>query len=128
MPFYKKYFGIGYPLPKADLIAIADFAAGKLTLVSSMYSIHSIVLVRVIEQGNEALFNFTETLSVYLENDRYKKRSGKVLLLLYSRLRKAVIFILNFILVLIIVHSQPIQFILVSLASLDSFILSTYLM
>jgi puromycin-sensitive aminopeptidase len=29
LPFYKNYFGIAYPLPKMDLIAIADFAAGK---------------------------------------------------------------------------------------------------
>ena len=30
LPFYKKYFQIAYPLPKIDLIAIADFAAGML--------------------------------------------------------------------------------------------------
>lgn len=30
LPFYKEYFGIAYPLPKMDLIAIADFAAGRL--------------------------------------------------------------------------------------------------
>lgn len=29
MPFYTDYFRISYPLPKLDLIAIADFAAGK---------------------------------------------------------------------------------------------------
>jgi len=29
LPFYKNYFNIAYPLPKMDLIAIADFAAGK---------------------------------------------------------------------------------------------------
>ena len=28
LPFYKDYFKIAYPLPKIDLIAIADFAAG----------------------------------------------------------------------------------------------------
>ena len=28
LPFYKDYFGIPYPLPKMDLIAIPDFAAG----------------------------------------------------------------------------------------------------
>jgi len=28
LPFYKNYFNIAYPLPKMDLIAIADFAAG----------------------------------------------------------------------------------------------------
>lgn len=28
MPFYKDYFNVPYPLPKLDLIAIADFAAG----------------------------------------------------------------------------------------------------
>ena len=28
LPFYKNYFQIAYPLPKIDLIAIADFAAG----------------------------------------------------------------------------------------------------
>lgn len=30
LPFYKEFFGISYPLPKMDLIAIADFAAGIL--------------------------------------------------------------------------------------------------
>jgi len=30
LPFYKNYFDIAYPLPKVDLIAIADFAAGAM--------------------------------------------------------------------------------------------------
>lgn len=30
LPFYKEYFGIAYPLPKMDLIAIADFSAGAM--------------------------------------------------------------------------------------------------
>jgi len=30
LPFYKNYFNIAYPLPKIDLIAIADFAAGAM--------------------------------------------------------------------------------------------------
>ncbi|KAK6166547.1 hypothetical protein SNE40_023207 [Patella caerulea] len=30
LPFYKNYFGIAYPLPKMDLIAIADFSAGAM--------------------------------------------------------------------------------------------------
>ncbi|KAK2165380.1 hypothetical protein LSH36_51g04005 [Paralvinella palmiformis] len=30
LPFYKDYFNIAYPLPKIDLIAIADFAAGAM--------------------------------------------------------------------------------------------------
>lgn len=30
LPFYKSYFNIPYPLPKIDLIAIADFAAGAM--------------------------------------------------------------------------------------------------
>lgn len=29
LPFYKEYFNVPYPLPKIDLIAIADFAAGE---------------------------------------------------------------------------------------------------
>ena len=29
LPYYRDYFGIAYPLPKMDLIAIADFASGK---------------------------------------------------------------------------------------------------
>uniref|UniRef100_A0A672G4F4 Puromycin-sensitive aminopeptidase n=1 Tax=Salarias fasciatus TaxID=181472 RepID=A0A672G4F4_SALFA len=31
LPFYKDYFSVPYPLPKIDLIAIADFAAGEET-------------------------------------------------------------------------------------------------
>lgn len=30
LPFYNEYFNVPYPLPKIDLIAIADFAAGEL--------------------------------------------------------------------------------------------------
>ena len=30
LPYYKKYFGIAYPLPKIDLIAIADFSSGAM--------------------------------------------------------------------------------------------------
>jgi len=29
LPYYKDYFQIDYPLPKMDLIAVADFASGK---------------------------------------------------------------------------------------------------
>lgn len=28
LPYYKEYFGVEYPLPKMDLVAVADFAAG----------------------------------------------------------------------------------------------------
>lgn len=30
LPFYDEYFGIPYPLPKMDLLAIPDFAAGAM--------------------------------------------------------------------------------------------------
>ncbi|XP_078048992.1 puromycin-sensitive aminopeptidase isoform X1 [Augochlora pura] len=30
LPYYKDYFGIAYPLPKIDLIAIADFSSGAM--------------------------------------------------------------------------------------------------
>lgn len=36
LPFYKDYFNVPYPLPKIDLIAIADFAAGKVNFVLLM--------------------------------------------------------------------------------------------
>lgn len=34
LPLYKEYFGIEYPLPKLDLIGIADFATGLLMEVN----------------------------------------------------------------------------------------------
>lgn len=37
LPFYNKYFQIAYPLPKIDLIAIADFAAGFLSFIAHIY-------------------------------------------------------------------------------------------
>ncbi len=30
LPFYRKYFDVPYKLPKLDLVAIADFAAGAM--------------------------------------------------------------------------------------------------
>ena len=33
LPFYNDYFEIPYPLPKMDLIAIPDFAAGIVYLI-----------------------------------------------------------------------------------------------
>ena len=31
LSFYKEYFGIAYPLPKLDLVAIGDFPCGKIS-------------------------------------------------------------------------------------------------
>ena len=39
LPFYKDYFGIAYPLPKIDLITIADFSAGELFIRFSLTSV-----------------------------------------------------------------------------------------
>ena len=40
LPFYNDYFEIPYPLPKMDLIAIPDFAAG---INMYLYSYHSLI-------------------------------------------------------------------------------------
>lgn len=36
LPFYNDYFSVPYPLPKIDLIAIADFAAGEFFLIFTL--------------------------------------------------------------------------------------------
>ena len=36
LPFYNKYFGISYLLPKMDLIAIPDFAIGEKNATGKM--------------------------------------------------------------------------------------------
>ncbi|KAL8176056.1 UNVERIFIED_CONTAM: hypothetical protein K2H54_019814, partial [Gekko kuhli] len=58
LPFYKDYFNVPYPLPKIDLIAIADFAAGAMEnwgLVTYRQSEPSVkqcpsVIVAVVQQ------------------------------------------------------------------------------
>ena len=30
LPFYREYFGVAYPLPKMDLVTIADFGVGAM--------------------------------------------------------------------------------------------------
>lgn len=37
LPFYEEWFGIRYPLPKADLIAIPDFASGAMEKYFSFF-------------------------------------------------------------------------------------------
>ena len=39
LPFYKDYFSVPYPLPKIDLIAIADFAAGQYIFILFVLSV-----------------------------------------------------------------------------------------
>lgn len=38
LPFYKEYFGIAYPLPKMDLIAIAELSAGMNADLFNIYN------------------------------------------------------------------------------------------
>lgn len=52
LPFYNQYFGSPYPLPKYDMVAIADFAAGAMEnwgLVSlvRLLSISHFILIKV---------------------------------------------------------------------------------
>lgn len=37
LPFYKRYFGIAYPLPKCDLIALADLSFGAMEVLTSPF-------------------------------------------------------------------------------------------
>ncbi len=50
LPFYNKYFKIAYPLPKIDLIAIADFAAGE-KLFRFLKLVKLFVIVAQVKHG-----------------------------------------------------------------------------
>ena len=51
LPFYKEYFQVAYPLPKIDLIAIADFAAGMLRMMYPSGTGH----ITLVARGNGEL-------------------------------------------------------------------------
>lgn len=66
LPFYKEYFNIAYPLPKIDLIAIADFAAGvKPHIWAPSAKIHVLLLLCLFFQigamENWGLVTYRET-------------------------------------------------------------------
>lgn len=44
LPYYKEYFGIAYPLPKIDLVAIADFSAGAMGMLICPTSVSDIYM------------------------------------------------------------------------------------
>ena len=52
LPFYHKYFNIAYPLPKMDLIAIPDFAAGEFCYI----------LFKIFEQNFNLLLHWKCTV------------------------------------------------------------------
>lgn len=44
IPYYNRYFQIDYPLPKIDLVAIADFSAGNRFFIVSVNRIYRVNL------------------------------------------------------------------------------------
>lgn len=65
LPFYTEYFKVPYPLPKIDLIAIPDFAAGKYThSLSLLYKIQIIMCVYLLlgAMENWGLVTYRERL------------------------------------------------------------------
>ena len=65
LPFYREYFNVPYPLPKIDLIAIPDFAAGQ-SLINECTSFHLILLPGAME--NWGLVTYRERLLLASED------------------------------------------------------------
>ena len=43
LPFFSDYFGIKYPIPKLDLVAVPDFSMGAMEVISSQQYANVIV-------------------------------------------------------------------------------------
>lgn len=52
LPFYKNYFKIPYPLPKIDLIAIPDFAAGLFQAKTNQYMMITFCIIHMKLNSN----------------------------------------------------------------------------
>jgi puromycin-sensitive aminopeptidase len=63
LEFYNEYFGIPYPLPKLDMIAIPDFSANAMENWGLITYRENIVLVDPASSSNETCQEVTETIA-----------------------------------------------------------------
>jgi hypothetical protein len=82
---YKEYFGVEYPLPKMDLVAVADFAACNLihfNIIPSPFSLNALRCHLLGVMENRGLVTYRETCLVVDEQNTSTQRRKWVAIVL----------------------------------------------
>jgi puromycin-sensitive aminopeptidase len=85
LPYYKEYFGVEYPLPKMDLVAVADFAACNLihfNIIPSPFSLNALRCHLLGVMENRGLVTYRETCLVVDEQNTSTQRRQWVAIVL----------------------------------------------